>query len=243
MNEETSERDLNAAKRLKRALHRFYAGNQLEGQYVVMTLTTPEDYTGDLHKAFVKFKLRLARAHLMSDYFAVREWNSKGTCEHIHIVMRCRRVCILLFRLFWTLSLYGHLIPNRDDGLVVCYVKKQYGDSKGLANYLAKYLMKDIGEEKLKDDAFYKRKGRTFWYSSEWIFRKWKAFTKVLWRFGSECEISYLHSLKAAKRANVMMVAVLGAWRRFNRGGIKMPWSITLCKELRQLGIEWYGVK
>lgn len=214
----------------------------MNGKYVVMTLTTPEDCTANLHGAFVKFKLRLSRAGLLSDYFAVREWNERGTCEHIHLVMRVKHVCMLLIRLFWTLSLYGRLIPNRQDGLVVCYCKEQYGDGKGLANYLAKYLVKAIGEDEKRDEIYYKRSGRTFWYSSEWIFRLWRPFTKLLWRFGESCELSYLHSIPFVRRKGVMINAVLGAWRRFKRGGIKLPWSITLARELRQLGLAWYGV-
>jgi len=227
-------------KRLRRALHRFYAGNALRGKYYMVTLTTPDwlevtDKT--LSKAFIKFKLRLSRIGYRWQYFGVKEYNKKNTALHLHLVVRADKpVCQLLIRVAWTESLCGRLIFDKiSTGTVICFVKKQYGDQKGLANYLAKYLVKAIGE----NETGMKRRG--FWYSYEWIFKRWSAVHKIAWRYCAKIDNQYWHDIRGDLTKVYEWYRILR--KQANEWGLIVPWSITFSKELKRLGIEWYGNK
>jgi len=227
--------------KLRRSLHRYYAGANVPADYVVMTLTTPEDIclTDDsLHKAFVKFKLRLSRMGIKLEYYGVREYNKERTCEHVHLVIRAKRLCPLLMRVTWTLALYGKLISARKDGLVIVFIRRRYGDGKGLANYLSKYLVKHIGE---KTNTLQ----RGFWYSYGWIFRGWRNMHKLAWRFGVCVDDAYWRELNE-KETKICLLTKRIEWimilsRLARKMGLIIPWSISFKRELKSIGLVWYG--
>jgi hypothetical protein len=67
-------------KKFNRAYQRFMLGRGFQGEYRLITLTTPETFKGDIHNAFRKWVQRMRRRGLVREYYAVKEWNEKHTC-------------------------------------------------------------------------------------------------------------------------------------------------------------------
>jgi len=250
-------------RKLKKALVRFYKGNSQSGVYHFMTLTTPDDQDPkELNHHFRKLKLILSRADLRIDYFAVREWNKKHTCQHLHLVTRLdvpvcsKMICPwlnLLIRISWTFAIYKtYDCKKTPTGLIICKIIKQYGNKKGLANYLAKYLTKGI--DKLEDEGVkFISKQRLYWISYGWILRGWICLEKLKFRcyYPQDLDMEYINKLKReeqleAKRS--LAYHIMSYYRHvkqraccrfckfeFSNG---LAWSITLSKELRSLGID-----
>jgi len=127
--------------------------------------------------------MRMRRRGLAREYFAVKEWNEKHTCIHIHAVLRLDYIGYHLARQQW----------NAVTGAVWIHVEKVYS-IKGMANYLAKYLIKGYEEMQGK---------RGYWYAYEWIYRKWRAFSKEMFKLGESItahEHELIHGLKDLKQ-------------------------------------------
>jgi hypothetical protein len=120
-------------KKFNRAYQRFMLGRNFEGQYRLITLTTPETFKGDIHQAWRKWVMRMRRRGLAREYFAVKEWNEKKTCIHIHAVLRLDYIGYQVAREQW----------KAVTGAVWIHVEKVYS-VKGMANYLAKYLKQRV---------------------------------------------------------------------------------------------------
>jgi hypothetical protein len=118
-------------KKFNRAYQRFMLGRGFGGQYRLITLTTPETFKGDIHQAWRKWVMRMRRRGLAREYYAVKEWNEKHTCIHIHAVLRLDYIGYKIARQQW----------QAVTGAVWIHVKKVYS-VKGMANYLGKYLNK-----------------------------------------------------------------------------------------------------
>jgi len=157
-------------QRLRRCLNRFYTGVYIDCNVAIdkseislsrrteyafeienfrfLTLTTPPEFCKEsLNHAWRLFSLRMKRAGLWGDYYAVREWNQRGTCEHLHVILRVRPICEAGFarvvRNHWTDCVNASLDVKRDTiitNVEPCYSRD--GSVKGLANYVAKYLTK-----------------------------------------------------------------------------------------------------
>ena len=107
-----------------------------------------------------------ARRELVREYYAVKEWNDKHTSIHIHLVVRLSYIGYQVARQQW----------QAVTGAVWIHVDKVYS-VKGMANYLAKYLIK--GYENMPGK-------RGYWYAYEWIHRKWRAFNKEMFKLGEK---------------------------------------------------------
>lgn len=87
--------------------------------------------------------------------------------------------------------------------------------AKGMANYLAKYLMKGRSLNPGK---------RGYWYSFEWIHRKWHAFSKAMYKYGervSSAEFELIHEIKElSKRVEYMNRRMIEAGLNAIRIGI-----------------------
>ncbi len=161
-------------KKFNRAFQRFMLGISMPGEYRLLTLTTPPEFKGDLHTAFRNFIKRMRREGLAREYFAVKEWNKQHTCQHLHVVLRLDYIQYQLARKHW----------RAVTGAVWIHVDK-VKSTKGMANYLGKYLNKAWDDEPGK---------RSYWYAYEWIYRKWRGFSKVMYKVGEPVSV-YEHQL------------------------------------------------
>ena len=175
-------------KKFNRAYQRFMLGRGFGGQYRLITLTTPENFKGDIHQAWRKWIMRMRRRGLAREYYAVREWNEKHTCVHIHAVLR--------------LSYIGYQIARQQwlevTGAVWIHVDKVYS-IKGMASYLGKYLNKGYKDVPGK---------RGYWYAYEWIYRKWGTFNKTMFKLGERItpiEHELIHGLDNRKQQTEYM--------------------------------------
>jgi hypothetical protein len=166
-------------KKFSRAFQRFMLGRGFDGEYRLLTLTTPESFTGDIHQAWRKFVERMCRHGYKREYFAVKEWNQNHTCQHLHVVMRLSYIEYQLARAEW----------QAVTGAVWIHIDKIYS-IKGMANYLAKYILKGYQDNPGK---------RGYWYSYAWIHRKWHAFNKAMYKYGeiiTAVESELIHGLR-----------------------------------------------
>jgi hypothetical protein len=86
---------------------------------------------------------------------------------------------------------------------------------RGMACYLGKYLNK----------AYYYEPGkRSYWYAYEWIYRKWRAFNKAMFKLGESitaCEHELIHGLVDIKqRLDYMNWRLIGATLQAIRKGL-----------------------
>jgi len=154
-------------------------GVKMPGDYRLLTLTTPEGFDGDIHDAWRKFRKRMQRRGLIREYFAVKEWNKKHTCQHIHVVLRLDYIGYQIARQQW----------KEVTGALWIHVDKVHS-VKGMASYLGKYLNKAYDDEPGK---------RSYWYSYGWVYRKWRAFSKEMYKLGepvTDCEHELIHGLQ-----------------------------------------------
>ncbi len=166
-------------RKFKRAYQRFMLGVGMPGQYRLLTLTTPPDFKGDIHNAWRKFLKRMQRQNLIREYFAVKEWNKAHTCQHIHVVLRIDYIGYQIAREQW----------KAVTGAVWIHVDK-VRSLKGMARYLGKYLNKAYDDEPGK---------RSYWYAYEWIYRKWRAFSKEMFKLGVSVALNehmFIHGIK-----------------------------------------------
>ncbi|MBF4483023.1 MAG: hypothetical protein A9183_06250 [Dehalococcoides mccartyi] len=190
-------------KKFNRAYQRFMLGCNFAGEYRLITLTTPESFTGDIHNAWRKWIMRMRRRGLAREYFAVKEWNANKTCIHIHAVLRLDYISYQIARGQW----------KAVTGACWIQVEKVFS-GKGMANYLGKYLNKGYEENPGK---------RGYWYAYEWIHRKWHAFSKEMYKFGecvTQTEFELIHSLNPEDRLKYMNQRMICACTHAIRMGL-----------------------
>ena len=166
-----------------RAYQRCMLGLGFEGEYILLTLTTPEGCKEDIHNCWEKWVKRMRRRGYILEYYAVKEWNEKGTCIHIHVILRLDYISYNIAREQW----------KAVTGAVWIHVDRVH-TAKGMANYISKYLLKGYKNNPGK---------RGYWYSSEWINPKWHAFNKAMYKHGisvTPTESELIHNLKDKKK-------------------------------------------
>jgi len=162
-----------ADAKMRKAYQRIMTGGKI-GRLVMVTLTTPDTFKGDMHRAWRLFRWRLRNRKLMREYFAVREWNKKHTCEHLHVIFRTEEeMSVHIIRQCW-LAAVNASSNNADYDSVWTHHRWVY-DERGMGNYLCKYLVKAMSDELFK---------RAYWYSLDWIVRGYAGLSKALWLCG-----------------------------------------------------------
>lgn len=155
----------------------------------LVTLTTPAGYpVREIHHAWVKFRLAAKRRGVKFEYFAIREWNKKQTCVHVHVVfVGIRRIDFKILREAWSKSL------GKDFAWIHC--DKLYGESQGVARYVTKYLVKgmegmemSVEEIEFGTDSYHKLGGRIFWYSQGYIYPGFADLSKRMYQCGRSQE-------------------------------------------------------
>jgi hypothetical protein len=182
-------------RKFNRAYQRFMLGVGMHGEYQLITLTTPEEFNGDLNNAWRKFLKRMRRRGLTCEYYAVKEWNKAHTCQHLHVVLRLDYIGYQIARLQW----------GEVTGAVWIHVDR-VKSVKGMVNYLGKYINKAYDEEHGK---------RSYWYAYEWIYPKWCRFSKTMFKLGesiTSIEHELIHGLaKPKQRIDYMNRRLIGA--------------------------------
>ena len=191
-------------RKFKRAYQRFMLGVGMPGEYRLLTLTTPENFEGVIHDAWRKFLKRMRRRGLIREYYIVKEWNKAHTCQHLHVVLRLDYIGYQVARQQW----------KAVTGAVWIHVDK-VRSLKGMACYLSKYLNKAYDDEPGK---------RSYWYAYEWIYRKWRGFSKEMFKLGesiTSCEHELIHGLTDLKqRLEYMNWRLIGATLHAVRVGL-----------------------
>lgn len=167
-----------ANKRIRRAYQRFMLGSDMPGKYRLITLTTPEEYDGDFHRDWRRLVERMHRRGIPREYFAVKEFNKKHTCKHLHVAMRLSWIDYMILREQW----------NQITGARWIHVDK-INNQKHMCRYLCKYLNKCALDEPGV---------RSYWCSYQWIYRKFARFSKDMWKYGhplSKEEHELYHSI------------------------------------------------
>ncbi len=210
-----------AIKRRKRALHRFFVGNAMPGDYQLVTLTTPAGNGVDMHRAWRMLVMRLRRRGMAREYYAVKEYNKARSCEHIHVVFRSSWISYLLMRALWSSVVYK-LCGQR----VLWTHHDRVQSKQGLAYYLAKYLSKNMDNAPGE---------RGYWYSYDWVYRKWCAFCREVYRWGgklSEDVLVWLHGLSPDNRRDAETDILYRVWYDYVSGKDEM-WYIDVVPDGR----------
>jgi len=163
------------AKVKNRAISRFLAGAQF-GELLMVTLTTPPQFQGDIHQAWRKFLWRCRRRGLYRRYFAVREFNALGTCEHLHVVFQTQtELEASALRAQWLAAV------NAEGGLSLDSIWTHHSwvrTKGGCSWYVGKYMTK--ASESMRSAG-----KRAYWYSSWWVFPGYVRFAKGIWSTGA----------------------------------------------------------
>ena len=193
-------------KKFKRAYQRFMLGVHMPGEYRLLTLTTPPEFEGSLHSAWRKFLMRMRRRGLIREYYAVKEWNKAHTCQHLHVVLRLDYIGYQVARQQW----------QAVTGAVWIHVDR-VKSVRGMASYLGKYLNKAYDDEPNK---------RSYWYAYEWIYCKWRRFSKEMFKLGESIqpnEHKDIHNEKELQsRLDYMNWRLIGATLNAIRIGINV---------------------
>jgi hypothetical protein len=191
-------------KKFNRAYQRFMLGRSFTGEYRLVTLTTPETFKGDIHQAWRKWVMRMRRRGLAREYFAVKEWNEKHTCIHIHAVLRLDYIGYKVARQQW----------KEVTGAVWIHIERVYS-IKGMASYLGKYLNK--GYKEMPGT-------RSYWYAYEWIYPKWSCFGKAMFKLGESItpkEHELIHGIdKPKQRIDYMNLRLVETTLKAVRNGL-----------------------
>lgn len=191
--------------------------------YMFVTLTTPESgvvrlsnkdkcsyLETDINHVFRLWRLKLSRRGITFPYFAVREYNKKRSCVHIHMIIRTSHVDFNVLHETWQSVTGARWIK----------VIKCYGTFKSMMNYVLKYMTKaPVG-------------ARRFWYSQDWVF---PGFVNVARDYfvltGENAPHNWLLKIGAFKeRYQKYFLTLIGRLSNQMKGGV-----ITL----RTLG-KWY---
>jgi hypothetical protein len=193
-------------RKFNRAYQRFMLGVGMPGEYRLLTLTTPPEFEGELNIAWRKFLKRMRRRGLIREYYAVKEWNKAHTCQHLHVVLRLDYIGYKVARQQWQ-EVTGAVWIHVDK---VCSVK-------GMASYLGKYLNKAYDDEPGK---------RSYWYAYEWIYPKWRGFSKTMFKLGESItskEHELIHEVDDQKlRVKYMNHRLIEATLKAVREGISV---------------------
>ena len=170
-------------RKFNRAYQRFMLGVGMPGEYLLITFTTPPGFKGNINRAWRMFLNRMRRRGIICEYYAVKEWNKDHTCQHIHAVFRLDYIGYQVARQQW----------KEVTGAVWIHVDK-VRSAKGMASYLGKYLNKAYDDEPGK---------RSYWYAYEWIYPKWRGFSKAMFKVGESVtptEHELIHGLGDKKQ-------------------------------------------
>lgn len=179
--------------KFRKAYSRLMIGGRI-GRLLLVTLTTPETFQGDMHRAWRLFMWRARRRGLMREYFAVKEWNEKHTCEHLHVIFRTEdELSVALIRQCWTMAVLGasgkpQEYCGKNGGCQIWTHHKWVYDTAGMGTYLAKYLLKAMTENYAC---------RSYWYAVDWICRGFAGFSKALWMLGKTIDVLGVKLLRA----------------------------------------------
>jgi hypothetical protein len=224
-------------RKLRRAIQRIYAGFEtkvpdFEGgkckNYILVTLTTPEGSEVEMHRAWRKFIMRLRRRGMGREYYCVREWNKRGTCQHIHGIFRAGYMEAQAIRSQWAASI------GQDGRNIWTHIDRLYGGYRGIAKYLTKYLIKGQTDyEGLRGTPECPR-ARGYWYAYEWVYRGWRSFSALAYRGGKMVQNEILHDMPTQiERKLYMVYKILKNFDTITSGS----WTKTMEKQLRVCGL------
>lgn len=146
--------------RKSRFYHRCFSGMDRGGPFRFVTLTSSPKSPQDIHRSFVKLKLRIRRRGQPFEYICVKEFTKKGR-PHLHLIFRGTYLQQAWLSHQWQQCHRARVVDIRK-------VKGSGGANPRMAHELAKYLAKE---------------GFTrFWWSWSWIYRGWKQTWKYLCR-------------------------------------------------------------
>jgi len=216
-----------AERKFRRAYQRLSVGGKI-GRLVLVTLTTPESFQGGLHRAWRLFCWRARRRGLLREYYAVREWNEKHTCKHLHVLFRTEdELGVQAVRACWLAAVNASESEARElnsAGVgshaagasgeeaaclpfsMVWTHHKWVRDEKGMFAYLAKYLLKSGFEEPRK---------RGYWYALNWVVRGYAGISKASYACGLKLGEMTVREWRAAKLVGLAQLAYLDMVGRF----------------------------
>lgn len=123
-------------RKKKRCYHRVISGLQRKGLIRFVTLTSSDEAPPDIQHSFRKLMWRLRRRGLVKDYIRVIEVKDDGR-EHIHMAFRGQYIDQKWLSDMW---LQIHSSPVVD----IRQLKSGARDKRRAANYLAKYMAKEM---------------------------------------------------------------------------------------------------
>lgn len=135
MADETLNDDIDPRKK-KRCYHRVISGLQRQGLVRFVTLTSSDTAPADIQHSFRKLMWRLRRRGLVRDYIKVIEVKQDGR-EHIHMAYRGKYIDQKWLSELWMLLHNSSVVDIRQ-------LKSGQRDKKRAANYLAKYMAKEM---------------------------------------------------------------------------------------------------
>ena len=124
-------------RKLRRAYQRIVSGLSVNrGPVVLVTLTSTRDSRTNIRESWRRVVQWFKRRGTRLIYYSALEYTRSGLA-HLHILVRGGYIEAHLLRTLW----------QKYHGASQLDMKETYGAPKRLANYLAKYLVKAMGED------------------------------------------------------------------------------------------------
>ena len=123
--------------RSRRCYHRIMSGLERGGELRFLTLTSSPEAPQDIQRSWRKLYMRLRRRNLIQGYLKVNEVTKSGH-KHLHIIFRGSYIDQALLSAMWQSIHKSKIVDIRPVNLK--------GSTRKIANYLAKYLVKESSE-------------------------------------------------------------------------------------------------
>jgi len=123
--------------RSRRCYHRIMSGLERGGELRFLTLTSSPDAPVGIQRSWRKLYMRMRRRNLVSGYLKVVEKTKSGH-KHLHIIFRGSYIDQKLLSYWWQQIHNSKVVDIRQVDL--------HGSKRKIANYLAKYLIKEASE-------------------------------------------------------------------------------------------------
>lgn len=152
--EEPTPSEVAQERRRRRCFHRVICGLEIGGSLRLLTLTSSPQAVNNMQRDWRRLYMRLRRRNLITGYIKVHEYTDSGL-EHIHVIYRGDYIGQRAISAAWNEIHQSPIVHIK-------HVNLRRRSKARVANYLAKYMSKDL----------YKR----YSWSWGWVYR---GFVKV----------------------------------------------------------------
>jgi len=173
------------SRRKKRCFHRVISGLEKGGSLRLITLTSSNEAVNPIQQDFRRLMMRLQRRKLVTGYLKVIETKDDWR-EHIHLCFRGSYIAKAYLSYLWNLLHQSPIVDIRA-------IKQGKGHKRRVANYLAKYMVKEFVRRYSWSWAWVYKGFVKVWKQAVTIFMRLKALYHSKADFGAFLKLWGLH--------------------------------------------------